>query len=131
MKINKELLDELSEQAKSNLRLRQNYDLRTSASDTSQRMLNALEPGTIVPIHRHMESTETTCVLRGSIRQTFYDDNGNLIETFIVEADSDCPMYLVPLGMWHTTECLETGTIIFEAKDGVYEPMRKEDILAL
>jgi len=129
--INSQILDDLTKQAKDSPRLRMNLDMRTSPEDQSQRMLNALEPGTVVPIHRHTQSTETTCVLRGSIKQYYYDDKGNVTETFVVKADSDCPMYLVPLGKWHSTECLETGTVIFEAKDGAYEPMKAEDVMNL
>lgn len=129
MFIDKEILDALVEEAKKSPRLRMNMDMRTSTEDNSQRMLNALEPGTEVPIHRHRLSTETVAVLRGSVRQKFYNNEGNLIREDIIKASSPCPFYLVPQGMWHTTESLESGTIIFESKDGKYEPMHPSDIL--
>ena len=85
MIIDQKLLDELSAQAKANPRLRQNYDLRTSPADNSQRMLNALEPGTVMPIHRHMKSSETICMIRGKMVMRFYDDNGNVTDEFVME----------------------------------------------
>lgn len=129
MFISKEILDILVEEAKKSPLLRMN--MRTSAEDNSQRMLNALEPGTEVPIHRHRLSTETVTVLRGSVRQKFYNNDGNLIREDIIKACGPCLFYLVPQGMWHTTESLKSGTIIFESKDGKYEPMNPNDIMAL
>ena len=151
MVVDKELFDALTEEAKRSPRLRMNRDMRTQSScpeldheDASQRMLNALEPGTVVPVHRHPMSTETVCVLRGAVRQSFFEEVAEfvvpedglpmasesdgvvrkrslkLVEEIVVEAGSPCPMYVVPAGMWHTTEALVSGTIIFEAKDGKY-----------
>ncbi len=123
------LLDQLAEEAKRSPRLRQNYDLRNSPADTSQRMLNALEPGTIIPVHRHRTTSETTTVVRGAVRQNFYDDQGLLTESFEVRAGSSVPLYVVPQGVWHNTEALESGTIIFEAKDGAYLTPSPEDFM--
>lgn len=137
MKIDTSLLYTLSAQAKANPRLRQAYDLRTTPEDNSQRILNAMEPGTILPIHRHRGSTETVVVLRGKIRQNFYDENGQLTESFEVSAGSSStgsPQvvgFSVELGRWHNTECLESGTVILECKDGRYEALGKEDIMNL
>lgn len=137
MFIDKEILDILVEKAKKSPRLRMNKDLRTSTEDNSQRMLNALEPGTEVPIHRHRQSSETVAVLRGCVRQKFYEEVQDdpkclrLIREDIIRAGSPCPFYMVPQGMWHTTECLESGTIIFESKDGKYMPMEPRDIKGL
>ncbi len=128
MIIDKQLLDNLTLQAKHNPRLRQAYDLRNSANDQSQRMLNALEPGTVLAIHRHRTTSEVTSVVRGRVRQNIYDDNGTLIETFVASADGFPNFYVTPCGVWHNTECLESGTVIFEAKDGVYKPLSLEDI---
>ena len=80
MKIDKTILDELTAKAKTGERLRMNLDMRTSSDDTSQRMLNALEPGTIVPIHRHCFTAETVIIVRGKVKEIFYDDNGNVTE---------------------------------------------------
>lgn len=128
MIIDKQLLDNLTLQAKHNPRLRQAYDLRNSANDQSQRMLNALEPGTVLAIHRHRTTSEVASVVRGRVRQNIYDDNGTLIETFVASADGFPNFYVTPCGVWHNTECLESGTVIFEAKDGVYKPLSLEDI---
>ena len=129
MLINKTLLDNLTARAKSSPRLRLNYDLRNNPEDHSQRMLNALEPGTMMPIHRHRNSSETVVVLRGKVKWLFYDDNGNLTDSFIVEAGGSLCGLNVPQGQWHSLECLESGSVIFEAKDGVWEPLTKEDII--
>ena len=131
MKINKQILDDLSRQAVQSPRLRMNLDLRTSPSDNSQRMLNALEPGTQIPVHRHTKSTEVLVMLRGRIRQNYYDDNGNVTDSFIVEAGSDICALSVPVGQWHNTEALESGTVFFECKDGAYEPLGPEDVMQI
>ena len=119
MEINKELLGSLFEQAKENPRLRQNLDLRTSSTDTSQRMLNALLPGTVVPIHRHPQSTENVFLLCGKIVEVICDENGNEIER--IHLDSTVGNYgcVVPQGVWHTVEVLEPS-VIYESKDGKY-----------
>ena len=131
MLINSDVLDALVEEARKSPRLRMNKDMRNSSADTSQRMLNALEPGTEVPVHRHVKSTETVAVLRGSVNKSYFDEDGKLVEQIVVKATSSCPFYMVPQGMWHTTECLESGTIIFECKDGGYEPLSPEDVKVL
>ncbi|MBO4804524.1 MAG: WbuC family cupin fold metalloprotein [Paludibacteraceae bacterium] len=129
MKIDTALLDDLSSKAKANPRLRQAYDLRTTPNDQSQRILNALEPDTVVPIHRHLHSTETVVLLRGKVRQFIYDDRANVIDSYVVEANSPVCGYSIPLGQWHATQCLESGTIMLECKDGPYEPLSEENIL--
>ena len=131
MIITHELLNVLSAQAKENAQLRQNFDLRNSNNDQSQRMLNALEPGTIVPIHRHTQSSEVVVVIRGAIREYFYDENGHITETITLKYGEETPMLVIPKGVWHNLECLETGTIIYESKDGVYQPTPEEDILKI
>lgn len=125
MKIDSTLLDILTAQAKANPRLRQAYDLRTTPEDNSQRILNAMEPGTILPIHRHRGSTETVVVLRGKIRQNFYDEVGQLVESFIVAPCSDILGFSVEVGRWHNSECLQSRTVILECKDGKYEALRE------
>ena len=129
MLINQELLDQLTDQAKVNPRLRQHCDLRNSSEDTSQRILNAMEPGTVLPIHRHRTSSETMIMLRGKGRWNYYDDNGNLTESFIVSADGDIRGLSVPKGQWHNCESLESGTVILECQDGPYKALGEEDIL--
>ena len=129
MKIDKTILDELTAKAKTGERLRMNLDMRTSSDDTSQRMLNALEPGTIVPIHRHCSTAETVIIVRGKVKEIFYDDNGNVTEEVLMEVGGECPMVQIPAGMWHTIEALESGSVIFEAKDGAFAPLSEEDIM--
>ena len=119
MEINKDLLDNLFEQAKENPRLRQNFDLRTSANDNSQRMLNALLPGTVVPIHRHPQSTENVFLLCGKIVEVIYDENGKEIERIHLDPAVGNYGCVVPRGAWHTVEVLEPS-VIYEAKDGKY-----------
>ena len=119
MEINKDLLDSLFEQAKENPRLRQNMDLRTSSADTSQRMLNALLPGTVVPIHRHPQSTESVFLLCGKIVEVICDENGNEIERIHLDPSVGNYGCVVPQGAWHTVEVLEPS-VIYEAKDGKY-----------
>ena len=119
MEINKELIDNLLEQAKNNPRLRQNVDLRTSTNDNSQRMLNALLPGTVVPIHRHPQSTENVFLLCGKIVEVICDENGNEIERIHLDPTVGNYGCVVPQGAWHTVEILEPS-VIYEAKDGKY-----------
>ena len=130
MRIDVTLLDELTAQAKSSPRLRMNLDLRNNPNDQSQRMLNALEPGTVMPIHRHRHSSETVVVLRGKVKWVYYNDKKEVTDTFIVAPGSDLVGLSVPKGQWHSLECLETGTVIFESKDGAFEPTRPEDVLS-
>lgn len=129
MKIDNQLLDTLSAQAKANPRLRQSYDLRTTPEDQSQRILNAVEPGTILPIHRHRGTTETIIVLRGKVVQHYYDDNGNKTASYELAPNTAQVGMSVPVGQWHALESLEEGSVIFESKDGAYQPLSAEDIL--
>ena len=126
MVIDKALLDDLTERAKASPRLRMNCDLRNSAEDSSQRMLNAIEPGTVLPIHRHRESSETVVLLRGKGRWNYYDDNGELTESFLLSADGDIRGLSVPKGQWHNAESLESGTVILECKDGKWQETSSE-----
>lgn len=146
MEINKELLNKLFEQAKGNPRLRQNFDLRTSANDNSQRMLNALLPETVVPIHRHEDTTETVVCLCGKLDEVIYEEvvayENAASEALLMGMDAQdvirkveyrevqrihlCPAEAkygcqIPKGAWHTVEVIEPS-VIFEAKDGAYKP---------
>ena len=129
MNIDQTLLDNLSFQAKASPRLRMNMDLRDSAEDQSQRMLNALEPGTVLPIHRHRKTSETVAILRGRAVQYLYDDEGNETDAVLLEAGGEIPAMQVEMGQWHRLEALESGTVIVEFKNGAYEPIGPEDIL--
>ena len=131
MFLNTELFDKLTALAKASPRLRMNFDLRNTSDDKSQRMLNALEPGTVMPIHRHRCSSETVTVLRGKVKWLYYDENGKLTDTFIVAPCSHLCGLSVPKGQWHSLECMESGTVILEAKDGVYTPLGVGDVMEL
>lgn len=131
MIIDNQLLDTLSSQAKASSRLRQAYDLRNTPEDNSQRMLNALEPGTVMPIHRHRKSSETVVIVRGSLIERFYDEEGNVTEEVLMVPGGENPVVQVEKGRWHSLECLEPNTVLFESKDGKYEPLGEEDIMVL
>ena len=122
-------LDDLTRQAQRSPRMRMNMDLRNSAEDQSQRMLNALEPGTVMPIHRHHASSETVVVLRGKIRWIFYDNEGHETERVTLDANGDLRMLNVERDRWHSLECLEPGSVLFETKDGAYHPLSPDEIM--
>lgn len=130
MKITQAILDNLTEQAKASPRLRMNLDLRNSAEDQSQRMLNAIEPGSPLPIHRHQKSSETVVCLRGRLVEEFYDDLERTC-TDRIELSPNGPVVAlnIPAGQWHTVHALESGTVILEMKNGKYEPISDVDIL--
>lgn len=130
MKITQAILDKLTEEAKATPRLRMNLDLRNSDADYSQRMLNAIEPGSPLPIHRHRNTSETVVCLRGRLVEEYYDDLERVC-TEVIELSPNGPVVAlnIPAGQWHTVRSLESGTVIMEMKDGAYEPTRDEDIL--
>ena len=127
--LNSEVFDSVTEAARRTEHLRMNFDLRNSDRDRSQRMLNAIEPGTVLPIHRHKETSETCIVLRGSAVEIFYDDFGNETERIMMIAGGECCGCNIPAGAWHRIESLKCGTVIFEAKDGAYARITPDDIL--
>lgn len=132
VKIDNILLDALTAQAKASPRLRMNLDLRNSAEDTSQRILNAIEPGSDVPVHRHQKTSETMVVLRGRVVEEFYDEVGRgLVATYEVSPSGSVFALNIPAGTWHTLRSLESGTVILEVKDGAYEPIQDCDVLGL
>ena len=130
MKITQAILDDLTAKAKVSPRLRMNLDLRDSAEDTSQRMLNAIEPGSPLPIHRHQNTSETVICLRGRLVEEFYDDLERTC-TERIELSPNGPVVAlnIPAGQWHTVHALESGTVILEMKNGKYEPLSDVDIL--
>ena len=128
MIIDQHILDELTAQAKASPRQRMNLDLRNSSTDNSQRMLNAIEPGTVMPIHRHKSSSETVVCIRGHFEEYFYDESDALVD--VVDMVPGGVVLNVPIGQWHSLKSLESGTVLLECKDGAYEPLGDEDILA-
>lgn len=155
MKLDNELFDRIMSQAAESPRRRMHFDLRTQAfeemscqdrhdedtetghyeaeawHDMSQRMLNVLMPDTVIPIHRHTETSETVIVCRGAVREEFYDDAGRKMAEFVMEAGGECPGVQVPKGVYHTCVCLVPGSVIFEAKDRPYDPNGTEEFLKL
>lgn len=130
MKITQALLDELTAKAKTSPRLRMNYDLRNSDADQSQRMLNAIELGSPLPIHRHQNTSETVVCLRGRLVWEFYNELERICtETIELTPNGPIVALNVPKGQWHTVKALESGSVILEVKDGPYEPQSPVDVL--
>ena len=127
--IDKSLLDTVTSGAKESNRLRMNYNFHDSLDAPCQRLLNALEPETIVPIHRHQHTSETYILLRGKLRMMFYNDDKEIIEETILSSESTNYGIHIPAGVWHSMEVLASGTVIFETKDGPYMPIQECDIL--
>ena len=146
MIIDKKILDELTERAKKSPRLRMNYDLRTTPDVQSQRMLNALEPGTVLPIHRHKETSETVVCVRGHFEEYLYTENANandnanvnanlnpnpngrLVLTEVVDMVPGGVVLNIPAGQWHSLKCFESGTVLLEAKDGAFRPLDDDEV---
>lgn len=130
MKITQAILDDLTARAKASERLRMNLDLRNSAEDQSQRMLNAIEPGSVVPIHRHQKTSETVVCLRGRVVEEFYDELERICtEAIELTPNGQTVALNIPAGQWHTLRSLESGSVILEVKDGKFEPLTEADIL--
>ena len=131
MKITRAILDKLTEEAKASPRLRMNYDLRNSTEDGSQRMLNAIEPGSPLPIHRHKDTTETVVCLRGRLVEEYYDELERICtEAIELSPNGSIVALNIPAGQWHTVRALESGTVILEMKNGAYEPLQDCDVIS-
>ncbi len=129
MLIDNNLLDSVTTKAKESDRLRMNFNLHDSLDAKAQRLLNALEPGTDLPIHRHQHTAETYIVLRGALKVLFYNDDRMLTDEVMVDPLDGVYGLHIPAGQWHTLEVLESGTTIFEVKDGPYTPLAPEDLM--
>jgi cupin fold WbuC family metalloprotein len=129
--INTELLNDVTEKAKMSSRLRMNFNFHESLDAKAQRLLNAMEPGTKMPAHRHLNTRETYVLLRGRLKVLFYNDNCELVETVFLDPKAGDFGIDIPEGQWHSIEVLESGTVIFEVKDGPYSPLTEDDILCL
>lgn len=127
--IDENLLNNLTEEAVANPRLRKNFNLHNSLDDKVQRLLNALEPGTLLPIHRHTNTDEVYFMVRGSLIVKFYNEQKELTKTQELNPQTGQFGISIPAGQWHTIEVLEKGTIIFEVKEGPYSPLKEDDIL--
>ena len=129
MVIDKILLDELTASAKENPRLRMNYNFHLSLEDKCHRMLNAVEPGSDIPIHRHPDKDESFVVLRGKVRSTTYKDDGSVIESVVLSQEDGLYGVDIPKGVWHKLESLESGSVVFECKEGPFVPHEVDGIL--
>lgn len=129
MIIDKDLLDAISTKAKNCERLRMNYNFHESWESKAQIMLNAMEPGTVVSIGRHMTSAETFVVLRGSLKIMFFDDDKNITMEKILDPKKGMYGVYIPKGQWHQVEAMEADTVIFESREGPYTPLTNNDIL--
>ena len=129
--INKNLLDEVSAQAKSSPRLRMNYNFHHSLNEKCHRMLNAVEPGTDIPIHRHPDKDESFVILRGKMRSTTHNADGSVMDSVVLSQEDGIYGVDIPKGVWHKLESLEPASVIFECKEGPYVPHEKEGVLRL
>ena len=129
MIINKELLDQVSARAKKSPRLRMNYNFHQSLEDKCHRFLNAVEPGTVVPIHKHPTKDESFVILRGKVRVTTHNDDGSIIEDVVLSQESGNYGVDIPKNVWHKLESLEAGSVIFECKEGPFVPHEEDGIL--
>lgn len=127
--IDQALLDDLSRRAAANERLRMNHNFHDSLDAPSQRLLNALEPGTRMPVHRHLHTSETYVLLRGRLRVMYYDDAGCLTDEAVLDPAVGQYGVHIPRGQWHSLEVLAAGTVLFEAKDGPYMPLAPDCVL--
>ena len=129
MLLKEDIITLITQQAQASTRLRMNYNLHESLEDSVQRMFQALEPGTEIPIARHPYSSETLIMLRGKLRVLIYDDNKNIIEDVVIAPNTENIGYHITKGTWHKVESLESGTVCFETREGPYTPVEEKDIL--
>ena len=129
MKFNNTFLDALTEQAKQSPRQRMHYDLRDTTEDPCMRMLNALEPDTVVPIHRHSETSEDVICIRGCVEEVLYDAEGKEVARYRLQPGTECMACHVPMDQYHTCISLESGSVIVEFKNGKYDPLTTEIFL--
>ena len=139
MVITQAILDDLTRRAQNSPRLRMNFDLRNSAEDQSQRMLNAIEPGSPERIHRHRHTSETVVCIRGRVVEEFYDElDGSACspqaictESIVLTPNGPNVAVNIPAGQWHSIRAVESGSVVLSVKDGKYEPLSDADILAI
>ncbi len=131
MVIDKELLDKVSEEARASSRLRMNFNFHQSLDEKCHRFLNAVEPGTEVPIHKHLTKDETFVILRGKVRVTTHNDDGSIIDDYVLCPEEGKFGVNIPKGVWHTIEALETGSVIFECKEGPFVEHEVDGVLEI
>jgi len=129
--IDKQLLDDVSRQAQKSDRLRMNYNFHQSLDDKCHRFLNAVEPGTKVEIHRHPTKDESFVLLRGRVRVNTYNDDGTVLESVVLSPEDGLYGVDIPKNVWHNVECLESGSVFFECKEGPFVPHEEEGVMRL
>lgn len=129
--IDKDLLDTVSNEAKESPRLRMNYNFHQSLDDKCHRFLNAVEPGTVVPIHRHPTKDESFVLLRGRVRVTTHNNDGSIKDSVILNPTEGLYGVDIPKGVWHKVESLESGSVFFECKEGPFVPHEEDGILTV
>ena len=129
--IDNDLIDSVVVQAKESPRLRMNYNFHESLEDKCHRLLNALEPGTVVPVHRHPTKDESFVILRGKVRVSIYNDSGQVTESVVLSLADGKYGVDIAKNVWHGVECLESGSVIFEVKEGPFVPHDKDGILEI
>lgn len=127
--IDNQLINSVTEQAKQSPRLRMNYNFHQSLDDKCHRFLNAMEVGTQVAVHHHITKDETLVVLRGKVRVLIYNDEGEITEDAIIDPKQGRYGVDIPKNTWHTVECLESDTVVFEVKEGPFVPHEIDGIL--
>lgn len=132
MVINQAILDDLTRRAKNSPRLRMNLDLRNSVEDNSQRMLNAIEPGSVMQIHRHQKTSETVVCLRGKVVEEFFDELERICtDSIVLTPNGENVAVNIPAGQWHSIRAVESGSVVLAVKDGKYELLQDVDILQI
>ncbi|MDD4198177.1 MAG: WbuC family cupin fold metalloprotein [Paludibacter sp.] len=129
LEINEQLLNWITIKACESPRLRMNHNLHASSDDKVQRLLNAMEPGTVLPVHRHKNTDETYVLLRGKLDVKVYNEQKELIATHRLDPNEGKYGMHIPANSWHTIEVLEKGTVIFEVKEGPYLPLKEDDMM--
>ena len=129
--IDNDLIDSVVAQAKESPRLRMNYNFHESLDDKCHRLLNALEPGTVVPVHRHPTKDESFVILRGKVRVSIYNDSGQITESVVLSLADGKYGVDIAKNVWHGVECLESGSVIFEVKEGPFVPHDKDGIIEI
>ena len=128
--INDQLMNNLVKEAKQSPRLRKNYNFHQSLGDKCHRFLNALEPGTFIPVHHHPTKDETFVILRGKVRVTTYNDDGEVWESYIISQDTGTYGADIPKNVWHTVECIEPS-VLLECKEGPFVEHEADGILEI
>ena len=127
--IDEKLINEVKTKAKTSPRLRMNYNFHQSLDDKCHRFLNALEMGTVIPVHHHVTKDETFILLMGKVRVNIYNNDGEVVESVVLSLEEGRYGVDIPKNTWHGLECLESGSVIFEVKEGPFVEHEIDGIL--